>query len=159
MPEEKPPANKELQLGSDQLPDKELQSDPTQAANILKFDVTRRVRTGPIPPAEELEKYEKLLPGLADRIVKMAEKEQTHQHDLQKTGLKGEILEARIGQILGFLIGFGALGYGSHTAIAGAELTGGFIGVGGIGSLVAVFVYGRKRPDKKNEVETTESSA
>nr|WP_297936703.1 DUF2335 domain-containing protein [uncultured Lachnoclostridium sp.] len=29
---------------------------------------------GPIPSADELEKYEKILPGAADRILKMAEK-------------------------------------------------------------------------------------
>jgi len=88
--------------------------------------------------------------------VKMAEKEQDHQHNLQKIGLNGEIWDARIGQILGFLIGFGALGYGSHTAIAGAEIAGSLIGVGGIGSLVAVFVYGRKQ-HKKNEIEAADS--
>lgn len=153
MAEEKPPANRDLQIGSI-LPDEALQLGPTKGFNLK---VHRK--SGPLPPAEELEKYEKLLPGLADRIVKMAEKEQDHQHDMQKTGLKGEIWDGRIGQILGFLIGFGALGYGSHTAIAGAEITGGFIGVGGIGSLVAVFVYGRKRPDKKNEIEAADPPA
>lgn len=35
---------------------------------------------GPIPPPEVLEKYEKISPGFADRIVKMAEIEQEHRN-------------------------------------------------------------------------------
>ena len=33
--------------------------------------------SGPIPPAEELARYEEVLPGSADRLISMAEREQT----------------------------------------------------------------------------------
>ena len=49
-----------------------------------KHDVTlsrevREVRSysGPIPPAEEFARYEEVLPGSADRLISMAEREQT----------------------------------------------------------------------------------
>ncbi|WP_236715282.1 DUF2335 domain-containing protein [Leptospira interrogans] len=53
---------------------------------------------GPLPPPEKLEKYESILPGLADRIVAMAEKQLDHRtkneqyiiqksFDLQEKGL------------------------------------------------------------------------
>lgn len=46
-----------------------------------KHDVTlsREVRrySGPIPPAEEIARYEEVLPGSADRLLSMAEREQT----------------------------------------------------------------------------------
>lgn len=36
--------------------------------------------SGPIPPPEALERYEKIAPGAADRILTMAEMEQRHRH-------------------------------------------------------------------------------
>ena len=36
---------------------------------------------GPIPPPEYFAQYDKVLPGTAERIVVMAEKEQAHRHE------------------------------------------------------------------------------
>lgn len=46
--------------------------------------ITGRFYQGPIPSANELEKYNKILLGAADRILSMAEKEQKHRHTTQK---------------------------------------------------------------------------
>ncbi len=35
---------------------------------------------GPLPPASELNAYEQILPGAAERILAMTEKEQSHRH-------------------------------------------------------------------------------
>ena len=47
-----------------------------------KHEVTRsrevRSYSGPIPPAEEFARYEAVLPGSADRLISMAEREQTN---------------------------------------------------------------------------------
>ncbi|MBA7572880.1 hypothetical protein ES708_14667 [subsurface metagenome] len=40
---------------------------------------------GPLPCSEEMEKYEKVQPGSADRIIGMAEKEQIHRHEMGKS--------------------------------------------------------------------------
>lgn len=106
---------------------------------------------GPIPPPEALEKYEKISPGFADRIVKMAEVEQEHRHKIdveiieaQKKDSQAEYQEARIGQFCGLLIGCFAILCGGYTSIHGAAIAGGVIGAAGIGGLVTTFVYGRK---------------
>lgn len=39
---------------------------------------------GPIPHHDALASYEAITPGLADRIVSMAERESSHRHDLDK---------------------------------------------------------------------------
>lgn len=44
---------------------------------------------GPLPTAGQLDKYELVLPGAAERIVTMAEKEQTNRHFLERVGLIG----------------------------------------------------------------------
>lgn len=39
--------------------------------------------SGPIPPPESLEKYDKVVPGSAQTIIDMAVKEQEHRHDIE----------------------------------------------------------------------------
>ena len=46
--------------------------------------------SGPVPSPEMLEKYEKTLPGLANRLIKMAEKEQDSYNEHITHSLKNE---------------------------------------------------------------------
>jgi predicted membrane protein DUF2335 len=54
--------------------------------------------SGPLPPAAELEKIDQIIPGGADRLLCMAEKEQTHR-----------IEDAKRGQYLGWALAAGAV--------------------------------------------------
>lgn len=45
---------------------------------------------GPLPPPALFEHYEKALPGSADRILKLAENEQTYRHDWEKKALDAQ---------------------------------------------------------------------
>jgi hypothetical protein len=51
--------------------------------------------------------------------------------------------ESRRGQICALVITLAAIGAGAYTAIAGHEIAGSIIGVGGIGSIVTTFLIGR----------------
>ena len=57
--------------------------------------------SGPLPPADELEKYEHVSPGASERIIAMAETESSRRHELKKTIVDNEHKEARMGQICG----------------------------------------------------------
>ena len=54
--------------------------------------------SGPLPPPAELEKIDQIIPGGADRLLRMAEKEQTHR-----------IGDAKRGQYLGWSLATGAV--------------------------------------------------
>jgi hypothetical protein len=54
--------------------------------------------SGPLPPPSELEKIDQIIPWGADRLLRMAEKEQTHR-----------IEDARRGQYLGWSLAAGAV--------------------------------------------------
>ena len=54
--------------------------------------------SGPLPPPAELEKIDQIIPGGADRLLSMAEKEQTHR-----------IADAKRGQYLGWSLAAGAV--------------------------------------------------
>lgn len=100
--------------------------------------------SGPIPPATELERYERVHPGLADRIVQMAEREQAHRHSFDAETMRRDFDEGRLGQIFALLIGLTAILVGGVCALNGANWTGSIIGGGGVIGLVSVFVYGRR---------------
>lgn len=87
--------------------------------------------SGPLPPPEILKKYNEAAPGLAERIVAMAEKEADHRRELDRKALEADIAEqnkmfseARLGQICGLIIGLAAISAGAYTAINGAQWPG-----------------------------------
>jgi len=107
--------------------------------------------SGPIPPPEYLEHYNRIVPNAAERILAMAEREQTHRHDGQKRALDADIKEGKLGQILAFLIGVFTIGCGTYAAINGAQVAGSLIGSGGVIALVTAFILGRKSTQDNNK--------
>lgn len=57
--------------------------------------------SGPIPPPTMIANYEKALPGSADRILKMAEDQQAHRHELERTNLQANISSEKRGTWIG----------------------------------------------------------
>jgi len=59
---------------------------------------------GPIPRASELKAYEEILPGAADRILRMAEQQSSHRQSIEKSAIKSNIENSRRGQLFAFII-------------------------------------------------------
>lgn len=105
---------------------------------------------GPLPPPKYLSEYESIQPGLAERIVTMAEKEQAHRQELEGKDLDAaiqsnskEFTEARIGQVFALIIGIAVIVAGAYCATNGAPWPGAVIGSSGVIGLVSVFIMGR----------------
>lgn len=62
--------------------------------------------SGPIPPPESLARYEQIQPGSADRILKMAEKQQEHRMCLESKVIGSQVEQSKRGQLFGFIIVF-----------------------------------------------------
>lgn len=60
--------------------------------------------SGPLPAAGEFEKYERALPGAADRILRLAEKEAEHRHAEDEKLTNHSIRSGKRGQIFAFII-------------------------------------------------------
>jgi len=77
---------------------------------------------GPLPNAAQMERYERTLPGAADRIVAMSESEEDHRHRMEK---RGQILAAALPIFFVTLGAFVFLFSGSWAgvALAGIGLT------------------------------------
>jgi uncharacterized membrane protein len=84
---------------------------------------------GPIPPPEQFGGYEKILPGSADRILKMAEKEQDHRHEWESGHLRWDglinVVSLSFGWLLSLALAAGAVYCATiHEPAAAVALTG-----------------------------------
>ncbi len=107
-----------------------------QQINIQQFQ-------GPIPPPEILARYDEVIPGGADRILAMAERQAAHRQELEKRVITSNITGERWGAGLGFVLAMTAL-------IGGFYLVGtgyGSVGIASIISSLAIpagaFAYGK----------------
>ena len=115
---------------------------------VLKRISSSVSMTGPLPPPSILAGYEQVLPGAAERIVSMAEKEQDHRHSFDNKCQKTDSRDSLLGILCGFVLGVAALVAGVIVIMrvpnkVGA-VTGSVLGISGIGSIVATFISGTK---------------
>ena len=107
------------------------------------------VYSGPLPPPEELQKYDKIVEGGAERIFNQFEKQTAHRHEIEKLIATAGIKNEKIGLILGFILALLALGFAIILVLMGKETLAlisfliEFLGI------VAIFVYDRHYSKKK----------
>ena len=111
--------------------------------------------SGPIPPPSIIEGYERVLPGSADRIITMAEKQSEHRQKMEEKMISAESRDSLLGIIFAFLLGVGCIIAAvimvcvvpqNSGAIAGA-----FLGVTGRGSITSNFIANTRRQSKKDK--------
>lgn len=131
-----------------------LENSPTnpphtkQQPRVIAFQET--FMSGPIPPAQELVKYEQITPGLADRIIKMAENEALHRHQQEDKALNADINarkwrhnEITLGQVFAFLLTLFTVGAGTYAAINYSWIYGTVLSSAGLVAIVIAFIRGR----------------
>jgi uncharacterized membrane protein len=85
------------------------QNNPTLSTPKVQFAARF---SGPIPPPETLQKYDQVLPGLAERIMKQAESQTAHRIDIEKKVIQSDVINSRLGLIFGFILGLIGIGGG-----------------------------------------------
>lgn len=105
-----------------------------------------RTFSGPLPPPEHFEAYEKTLPGATDRIMTMTEKQVDHRIDMEKTIVKKKFFQSTLGQVLAtiLILFFGSISY--SLAMNGHDTVAGIIGVTTVIGLAVVFVLNKIPP-------------
>jgi uncharacterized membrane protein len=113
--------------------------------------MSEATRLGSFPSAEVLRAYNEAVPGSAERIIGRIEAEAEHRHRQEERALTAQIEDARAqraaerrGQYLGFSIGVFAISCGTYAGVHNAQISGSFIGAGGVIGLVLAFIAGRK---------------
>ena len=116
--------------------------------------------SGPLPPPEDLIKYNDVFPDCGKTIVEMAQKEQSHRHNTDNRRLDSDITLAKRGQLIGGLLALvavvGAIYLLAHDkSITGLSVLGGVVLVFG-----GAFVYDRyhkSRPSEESDEDQNES--
>lgn len=129
--------------------------------NAQKTSVTRVHFSGPLPDPMVLDQYEKILPGSADRIIKLAEKQSEHRIEIEKKVINSNIKKSEKGLLYGLVIGIATLISATLIGIFGKNtasyILSGIIGAGGLGSLVTVFIYSKNETRKERATRREET--
>lgn len=115
-------------------------------------EVTRRITqiavseqfSGPMPHPKHLREYNDILPGAAERIVSMAERNLEHNIDMDRKVIEAEVADRKLGMYLGAGL-FGLLIVGAFATLfvtTNPVVPGLFLGTAAIGGVVA-FIKGR----------------
>ena len=77
--------------------------------NVRTALVESATFSGPLPPSSMLSEYNKILPGSAERLLTMTEKEQNHRMSWENKVIKASIKGMNQGQWFGFIIAISAI--------------------------------------------------
>ncbi len=113
-----------------------------------------QIHSGPLPPPEQLAKYDNVVEKGAERIFQMAEAEASHVKEMEKRKLRAERIGVHLGQLLAFILGLEALIAATVMAIYGYPWPAGIIGAGVPGGLAATFLTSSSRRQRTPEEAT-----
>lgn len=107
--------------------------------------------SGPLPDPISFASYEKTTPGAGERILAMAEKEQTHRHqtesrtvDAQIEDMRKEHIENRCSQWFAFLVALAMLCIGAFLVHEGHPVYGTIVSGATIAGVVTAFLQGKR---------------
>ncbi|MEA1966754.1 MAG: DUF2335 domain-containing protein [Thermodesulfobacteriota bacterium] len=121
---------------------------PVQKTEQIAAQLTAEQFSGPIPHPDILRGYNQVLPGVAERILAMAELDQRHQIEIETSAQKLTANEAKRGQLFGLMVSISAFITSGVALFKGFENAAMFLGGTTVVGLVTVFVT--NKPPKNN---------
>jgi uncharacterized membrane protein len=110
------------------------------------FEFAQQTYSGPLPAPADLQAYEMILPGTAERIITAFEQQTAHRHDLEQVVVAGSEGRSGRGQILTFIVLMtGVLG-GCVVAVLGEPIAGGTIAGGALATGTVSYLVGGRPP-------------
>lgn len=113
--------------------------------------------SGPLPPAEQIRQYEEVLPGSADRILSMAERQEAHRHALEQLTVREATSRSWWGLRLGFVLAVMIIAIGAAAIFTGHTPEGLATILTPTAILAGVFVYGRREQTKERIAKDKET--
>ena len=106
---------------------------------------------GPLPPPTILKGYEEVLPGSADRILKLTEQQRQHQIEMERAIVHSDIWMERLGLAAGFILALILAIGGIWLSAQGKQLTGLAVLTGEMAILVGAFYFAQKKRQSGSE--------
>ncbi len=115
-----------------------------QEVIINQLTVTEHFQ-GPLPAPKHLRQYNEIVPGAAERIIVMAEKEQEHRHSSEDLDLSAAIKQVTRGQWMAFILAIVFAGIAVWLTLSGFEVAGSVVFGSTIVGIVTAFIVGNKK--------------
>ena len=113
---------------------------------------------GPLPQPEVLQGYESVIPGAANRILEMAERQSDHRMQMDKMVISGGSRRSYLGLVAGFALSAMVIVGGIYLIATDHDWAGASLVGLNLAGLAGVFVYGTKtnRDEQRQAIETSE---
>lgn len=118
------------------------EAEPEERIAIISRVISQIRYEGPLPPSFMLKEYEDVLPGAADRILRMAEQQASHRQSIEKTVISSKSKAEILGVIFAGLIGLSAIVGGFALVYIGRSGEGIAAIIASLASLVGAYLYG-----------------
>ena len=106
---------------------------------------------GPIPPPNIMEAYDRILPGSADRILKLTEQQFEHRVAIENKVIDSKIISERRGTLLGFSLAVFIILASVILILKDKDIAGLAGIIITVTSLLLAFMYGKKSNIKELE--------
>jgi len=133
-----------------------LPSNGKVSAAALSLSHTQTSFSGPIPHPDVLAGYDKVVPGLAVKIVEMANRQGEHRMGMETAALHGENFRATAGLVCGFVLTLAMIACGTYVVLNGHDAAGAAIGGTGVAGIVITFITGTssRRKERAEKART-----
>jgi uncharacterized membrane protein len=97
----------------------------------------------PLPPPQMLAEYERVLPGISDRMVRRMESQSEHRQGLENQTIGANIAGEKRGQIIAGVLALVAILASFYLIATGKDRYGIYIFITTFASLVTIFIAGK----------------
>jgi uncharacterized membrane protein len=118
--------------------------DPAKRDVLVQIAAQLTMHQGILPHPEVLERYEKLIPGSAERLLKLTESQTHHRQSLEKTVVDHEVAQSSRGFWGAVVVTMGIELISALLVLKGFPLQGSAMGGVWLVGLAGVFVYGTR---------------
>jgi uncharacterized membrane protein len=105
--------------------------------------------SGPLPPPEALARYNEVIPGGAERILAMAERQSAHREALESKVVNANASSQKMGSTYAFILSLVAVVGGVWLIHDGKSVTGLATILADLAALAGVFVVSRSKQAKE----------
>ncbi len=113
---------------------------PQQPATSVSVVHHHEQWTGPLPSPQQLQQFDEIVPGTAERIIRMAEQEGENSRQLQRDALRETVAAQRRGQYLAAVIALSGMGASVWLALAGHDTVASILGGATLATIVVAFL-------------------
>jgi uncharacterized membrane protein len=119
----------------------------TTSLELVEF--WARTFSGPLPPPETLGQYNEVVPGAAERIVTLAERQASHRQELERAVVMSGVKNERFGQILAGVIAMTGIIVGGVLVYFDKSVAGFAAMLAPLATMTAAFFYGKRQQQKR----------